>query len=51
MTPSVPTRILHLFTLSTFAVAQPLFDILARHAEFFALRQSQPIDLFTLIFL
>jgi hypothetical protein len=27
-----------------------MFDILARHAEFFALRQSQPIDLFTLIF-
>lgn len=41
-------RALHLVTLTTFAVAQPLFDILARHAEFFAVRRSEPIDLFTL---
>jgi hypothetical protein len=50
ITPSAPIRILHLFTLSAFAVAQPLFDILARHGEFFAVRQSQPTDLFALIF-
>jgi hypothetical protein len=47
---SLVVRALHLATLTAFAVAQPLFDILARHAEFFAVRRSEPIDLFTLCF-
>lgn len=40
---------LHIFVLCSFAVAQPLFDILSRNAEFFAHRQSQQIDLLLLV--
>ncbi len=36
----------HIFTLTSLAVAQPLFDILSRQAEFFAARNSEPIDMF-----
>ena len=36
---------LHLFALSGFAVAQPLFDLLGRHGAFFVAQRSQPIDL------
>ncbi len=35
----------HLFALSGFAVAQPLFDLLGRQAEFFIAHDVQPIDL------
>ena len=35
----------HLLVLSAFALAQPLFDILAKHAEFFAVRGSKPRDI------
>lgn len=42
---------LHVFIVSSFAVAQPLFDLLSRNAEFFVARHSQPIEvvLFVLI--
>ncbi|MBI4772743.1 MAG: sulfatase-like hydrolase/transferase [Deltaproteobacteria bacterium] len=39
---------LHLFTLSAFAVAQPIFDLLGRQAEFFVARRSEPIDIMIL---
>lgn len=41
---------LHVVILSSFAIAQPLFDLLARQGEFFVVRHSQPVDviLFTL---
>ncbi len=35
---------LHVPTLSAFALAQPLFDITARHAQFYVARGSQPLD-------
>ena len=37
-----------IFFLWGFAVAQPLFDLLARRAEFFAVRRSQPLDVLLL---
>lgn len=36
---------LHVCVLTGFAIAQPLFDLLARHAEFFAARRAAPIDI------
>lgn len=42
---------LHLFVLSGFAIAQPLFDLLSRNAEFFVARRSEPVDIFLLIFI
>jgi hypothetical protein len=43
---AVPFRqqLLHIGVLSAFALAQPLFDLLGRNAEFFAVRQSAPAD-------
>ena len=35
---------LHVFVLFSFAVAQPLFDLLARYPKFFITRHSEPID-------
>ena len=35
----------HLLVLSGFALAQPLFDILSKHAEFFAVRGSEAADI------
>jgi hypothetical protein len=40
--------LVHLFVLFGFAVAQPLFDLLSRNAEFFVARRSQPIDIILL---
>ncbi len=40
---------LHLAVLSAFAVAQPLFDLLGRRPEFFAVRRSEPADLWLLV--
>ena len=37
----------HLAALSAFAVAQPLFDILGRYPEFFAVRASSPREIVT----
>ena len=38
-------RWLHLLAASGFALAQPLFDILGKNAEFFAVRGSPPVDI------
>jgi hypothetical protein len=43
-------RTLHVAVLWSFAVAQPLFDVLARDATFFVVRRSQPIDLVLMAF-
>ena len=42
---------LHLVVLVSFAIAQPLFDLLSRNVGFFVARRSQPLDiiLFVLI--
>jgi len=42
-------RALHLFALCGFAIAQPLFELLARHAELFVARRSEPIDIIAVI--
>ena len=36
---------LHLLVVWNFAVAQPLFDLFSRTAEFFVVRQSPPLDI------
>jgi len=41
----LPTRAAHLFALSGFAFAQPLFDLLGKNPEFFAVRGSTPGDI------
>ncbi len=43
------TEHLHLFTLCGLAVAQPILDLLARHAEFFVVRRSSPAELLALV--
>ena len=48
---TVWTESLHIFTLWSFAVAQPLFDLLSRNAEFFVARRSEPGDIMLLILL
>ncbi len=44
-----PRRAVHLFILSGFAVAQPLFDLLGHHPEFFVAHDSRPTDLAALV--
>ena len=41
----------HLFVVVGFAVAQPLFDLLARNAEFFIFQHTTPIDIIALVVL
>ena len=36
---------LHIFVLFSFALAQPLFDLLGRHAQFFVAHGSKPLDI------
>ena len=48
---TVWTESLHIFVLWSFAVAQPLFDLLSRNAEFFVARRSEPSDVMLLILL
>lgn len=53
-TPAPPSNwknALHVFALFSFAVAQPLYDLLARNPEFFVVRQSRLIDALWLIVL
>ncbi len=38
-------RAVHLFALCGFAIAQPLLELLARYAELFVARRSEPIDI------
>jgi hypothetical protein len=40
---------LHLCVLSSFAIAQPLFEILSRNAQFFAYRRSRPLEILVLV--
>lgn len=39
----------HLALLSSFAFAQPLYDLLGRNAEFFVARRSEPVDVLLLV--
>ncbi len=39
---------LHLIVLFSLAAAQPIYDLLARHAGFFVVRRSEPIDVLIL---
>jgi hypothetical protein len=43
------TDALHIFVLCNFAIAQPLFDLLSQNAEFFVVRNSEPVDVILLI--
>ena len=43
------TESLHIFVLWSFAVAQPLLDLLSRNAEFFVARRSEPSDIMLLL--
>lgn len=45
----IVTDVLHIFILSSFAFAQPLFDLLSRNAEFFIVRRSEPVDVVLLV--
>ena len=40
---------LHIFVLFSFALAQPLFDLLSRNAEFFVAHHCEPVDIILLI--
>jgi len=40
---------LHIFVLCGFAIAQPLFAVLAKGPEFFVARRSQPLDICLLV--
>jgi hypothetical protein len=42
--PPLPLAALHLLVLTSFAIAQPLFDLLGRNGEFFAARGSTRWD-------
>ena len=46
-----PDGSLHLFILFNLAIAQPLFDLLARSAPFFVAERSQPLDIILLVLL
>ena len=43
--PGLALCSLHFLIVWNFAVTQPLFDLLSRHAEFFVIRQSAPLDI------
>ena len=40
---------LEILALSSFALAQPLFDLLSKNVEFLVVRRSQPLDIFLFI--
>lgn len=44
-----PVRPRHLFVLSAFAIAQPIFDLLSRNAEFLSSHAVGPAELFGLL--
>ena len=44
-----PLSLLHLFTLWSFAIAQPLFDLLGSHPEFFVARRIVLLELLLLV--
>jgi len=39
----------HLFLLSSFAIVQPLLEVLGNSPQFFVIRRSEPIDIFFLV--
>ncbi len=41
--------VLHVFVLSGFAVAQPVYDLLGKHAAYFVARGSMPVDVGVLV--
>ncbi len=41
--------VLHVFVLSSFAIAQPAYDLLGKHAPFFVARGSKPVDVVVLV--
>ncbi len=43
--PSMLVGGAHLAVLSAFALAQPLFDLFSKNAEFFAVRRSSPLEI------
>ncbi len=43
-TPNGPARALHVLALWSFAVAQPLLDLLGRQAQFFVAQDARPAD-------
>ncbi len=43
------TNSLEIGVLSSFAFAQPLFDLLSKNVQFLVVRRSQPVDIFLLI--
>jgi hypothetical protein len=45
MRGELPRNALHLLVLSSFAFAQPLFDLLGKTPEFFVVRGSRPADI------
>ena len=49
--PGLALCSLHFLIVWNFAVTQPLFDLLARHAEFFVIRQSAPLDIILFVLL
>ncbi len=49
MRASAVAAALHILTLCSFVLAQPLFDLTSRNAEFFIVRSSRPVDLFLLV--
>lgn len=42
------SRLLHVFVLSAFALAQPIYDVIKRHAEFFVAHEADRLDLIVL---
>ena len=42
-------RGLHIFALFGFAVAQPLFDLLSKNADFLVAHDLRPLDLLVLV--
>lgn len=47
--PSFRLAALHLLLIGNLALAQPLYDLLGRHAAFFVARGSQPLDMWLLV--
>ena len=41
--------VLHVFVLSSFAIAQPVYDLLGKRAAYFVARGSKPVDVVALV--
>ena len=49
--PGLALCSLHFLIVWNFSVTQPLLDLLSRHAEFFVIRQSAPLDIILFVLL